>query len=287
MSAMKSVLACIPIIIVGYILLPARGQTPGSAALSGPAASADDDEPAGQQSGTGELCHCNERGSKLATMRIKEILDQPLHSNGVEFADVSLLKVLQELQDDYHIPIHIDTPALDEAGVGTDSPVTRKIRDVSFRAALNLLLDRLQLTWIIRDEVLVVTTKEKAGRYLVTCVYNVGDLVDKKDPDYDNLIDTIVSCVATDTWAENGGGEAEIRPFAPGLLVVSQTQAVHEDISALLSNIRGVRGGLPPAKLGARNYRPPPSQPQQSVSNEPKKDESASAKPSRSGGGFF
>src|SRR5690606_6406610 len=48
--------------------------------------------------------------------------------------------------------------------------------------------------------------------------------------DFDSLIDLIISTVAADTWAENGGGEAEIRPFPGNLsLVISQTQAVHEE----------------------------------------------------------
>jgi hypothetical protein len=37
--------------------------------------------------------------------------------------------------------------------------------------------------------------------------------------DFESLIDLIVSTVATETWAENGGGEAEIRPFPTGVLV--------------------------------------------------------------------
>ena len=37
--------------------------------------------------------------------------------------------------------------------------------------------------------------------------------------DFDSLIDLIESTVATETWAENGGGEAEIRPFPGGVLV--------------------------------------------------------------------
>jgi hypothetical protein len=37
--------------------------------------------------------------------------------------------------------------------------------------------------------------------------------------DFDSLIDLIQSTVATETWAENGGGEAEIRPFPGGVLV--------------------------------------------------------------------
>src|SRR5690606_16163933 len=57
--------------------------------------------------------------------------------------------------------------------------------------------------------------------------------------DFDSLIDLIVSTIATETWAENGGGEAEIRPFPTNLsLVISQTQAVHEEIADLLEQLR-------------------------------------------------
>jgi hypothetical protein len=37
--------------------------------------------------------------------------------------------------------------------------------------------------------------------------------------DFESLMDLIFSTVATETWAENGGGEAEIRPFPGGVLV--------------------------------------------------------------------
>lgn len=37
--------------------------------------------------------------------------------------------------------------------------------------------------------------------------------------DFESLIDLIQSTVATETWAENGGGEAEMRPFPTGVLV--------------------------------------------------------------------
>jgi len=37
--------------------------------------------------------------------------------------------------------------------------------------------------------------------------------------DFESLIDLIISTVAPDTWAENGGGEADIRPFPGGIFV--------------------------------------------------------------------
>jgi hypothetical protein len=37
--------------------------------------------------------------------------------------------------------------------------------------------------------------------------------------DFDSLIDLITSTVANESWAENGGGQAEIRPFPTGVMV--------------------------------------------------------------------
>jgi general secretion pathway protein D len=66
-----------------------------------------------------------------------------------------------------------------------------------------------------------------------------GGMGGAANADFDSLIDLIVSTVSTDTWAENGGGQAEIRPFPTNLsLVISQTQAVHEEIADLLQQLR-------------------------------------------------
>ncbi len=66
-----------------------------------------------------------------------------------------------------------------------------------------------------------------------------GGMGGAANADFDSLIDLIVSTVSTDTWAENGGGQAEIRSFPTNLsLVVSQTQAVHEQIADLLQQLR-------------------------------------------------
>lgn len=66
-----------------------------------------------------------------------------------------------------------------------------------------------------------------------------GGLGGAASADFDSLIELITATVAADTWAENGGGEAEIRPFPTNLsLVVSQTQSVHEEIADLLEQLR-------------------------------------------------
>ena len=69
--------------------------------------------------------------------------------------------------------------------------------------------------------------------------------------DFDSLIDLIVSTVATETWAENGGGEAEVRPFPTGVLVdaagvlrLTTSRAANVDLSE-------VRGAAPRSESSA------------------------------------
>jgi hypothetical protein len=105
------------------------------------------------------------------------------------------------------------------------------------------MLEPLGLTYIIQNEVLLITTPETAEAELTTCVYDVRDLQQgiRSGLDFDPLIDAIISCISPETWAENGGGEADIRPLQPGFLVVSQTAAVHEEIEELLNAIRELK----------------------------------------------
>ena len=93
------------------------------------------------------------------------------------------------------------------------------------------MLRNVELTYLVRDEVLLITTKEDAESELITCVYDVHDLpwetIRHTQPgsgaDYNPLIGAITDCIATNTWNENGGGAAAIRLGGNGLLVVSQS----------------------------------------------------------------
>jgi hypothetical protein len=72
--------------------------------------------------------------------------------------------------------------------------------------------------------------------------------------DFDSLIDLIQSTVATETWAENGGGEAEIRPFPGGVLVdAAGTLRLRTPASGDLAQKRGVAPAtLPPSNVARK-----------------------------------
>ena len=185
------------------------------------------------------LCHCHgDAGPSFD--RINQALDQPLKQAGLDFTEEPLETVVNYLQSEYEIPIQLDVPALEDAGLTPDEQVTVNLQRISLRSAMRLLLKQLQLTYVIRNEVLMITTPEEAESELVVCVYDVRNLLGGRNDakQLNSLVDVIASCVAKTTWSKNGKGEAEIKSLQPGLLVVSQTQAVHEQISGLLGVIR-------------------------------------------------
>src|SRR5205823_7245914 len=67
--------------------------------------------------------------------------------------------------------------ALEEEGVTLDRPLTMKLEGVSLKSALNLLLSQVHLVWVVKDEVLQVTTPADARGKMVQKTYQVTDLV--------------------------------------------------------------------------------------------------------------
>ena len=112
--------------------------------------------------------------SSKAEDRIAAELDK---QTDVDFQDQPLTDVVTFLADFHNIPIIIDNEALTEEGIAPDTPVTRTLTGVKLRSALKIILQPLQLSYIIEDEVMKITTLAKEKERLQTRVYPVGDLV--------------------------------------------------------------------------------------------------------------
>ena len=178
--------------------------------------------------------------------RIREALDEPTQ---IEFVDTPLKDVVDYLKDLHHIEIQLDGPAMQEAGVEESTPLTRNLKGISLRSALRLMLDELELTCVIHNEVLLITSRAKAAsnKFLETRAYAVQDLA---SPDRDGAVDlqplkAVLATIAPETWSANNGN-GDIAAFVVGdraLLVVSQTQEVHEQIASVLDMLRR-EGGL-------------------------------------------
>jgi hypothetical protein len=171
-----------------------------------------------------------------------------LEKCNVEFDQLPLVDALRPLAKPRQVQVYIDHKALTDAGVGTDTPVTCSVKGVSYHAALKLLLDELDLAYLVRDEVLVITSKSEAENTLTTKVYPVFDLVVRPSNamangpalDFESLINNLTSNIAPTTWDEVGGPGAIKSYTNSAALVISQTLKEHEEIAEYLRALREV-----------------------------------------------
>jgi tetratricopeptide (TPR) repeat protein len=112
--------------------------------------------------------------------KIYEALQKPVQN--FDFTETPLRDVIAQIQDSQGIPVQIDTKAFEDAGLDLETPVTKSVSGISLRSALRLLLGDLDLTYLVKDEVLMITTKDKAAETLVVKVYPVADLVIPVNP---------------------------------------------------------------------------------------------------------
>ncbi len=184
-------------------------------------------------------------GDEAAERRIRAALASPTR---IEFVDTPLKDVVDYLKKRHHIEIQLDSSALKDAGVDESMQVTKHLQDISLRSALKLLLDEMQLKYVVHDGVLLITSPAKAegDAYMETHVYPVQEMVDANGcADFSPLVDMLTRTVATKTWQDNGGSGnlKELLVGGRALLVVTQTQDVHEEIVSTLDMLR-TAGGL-------------------------------------------
>ena len=85
-----------------------------------------------------------------------------------DFHATPLSDVAAHLQATYKIPVIIDKRALDDCGLSGSSTVTITLRGVELGSLLKLALKDLGLTFVVRDQVLKITTYEEAEDELVS-----------------------------------------------------------------------------------------------------------------------
>jgi len=205
-------------------------------------------------------------GASRREQQIERALETP---TSLAFKETPLEDVAQIIHRQHRVPIHLDRRALDDVGLGTDTPITFMGRGLSLRSAFRLMLRELELTYRVDGDGVLITTPEEAESELTTVIYPVSDLVRFRDSedntwaDFDTLIDTITSTVAPQSWDCVGGpGSIEGMPYQDtDVIILSQTQDVHRHIASLLGKLRSVVGtkspdGRPPLRGKPESHSP-------------------------------
>lgn len=139
----------------------------------------------------------------------------------------------------HKINIVIDEQSLQDEGVMTDTSITLSIKDVRLKSVLRLMFNKLNLDYLVQNEVLGITTQARADEHLETHVYDVTPL---KNIRLKRLISIIQNSIFNAIWADvdgdpNGGAIEAV----PGLLIIKQTQRVHAGICDLLRQLMAAR----------------------------------------------
>jgi len=153
-----------------------------------------------------------------------------------KFEDTSLSEVATYLGELHRVKIAVNDKALDDCGISADlMPFTLSLSDISLASALEHLFDSSDLTYVVGDDALVITSLEDAESTLVVQSYKVADLM--RMGNHHELIETITSTIDPIAW-EDVGGRGSIKAARRGEIQISQTARIHKRVERLLEDLR-------------------------------------------------
>lgn len=182
----------------------------------------------------------------------------------VSFKDAPLSRVVETLAKYADVNIVLDPKGLNEEGQTSDTPVTLEIKhEIMLKSALNLILEPLHLSYVVKDEVLKITSEQLRDGQIFPVTYNVADLVIPipnfvpipmgMDAAYRNALDAV-------GW----GGGAGFSPSNSPLAVVADNNGkggrglVNPKLMAQIAGSSGLGGGnrMPGGSPGPIGFGP-------------------------------
>jgi RNA polymerase sigma factor (sigma-70 family) len=170
---------------------------------------------------------------------------------------VSLKDAFADIAENHGITIIPDKTPLDQAQIKLDELQTRfTLSGLTLSSVMKIILKEHGLDYVLKNEVLQITTVEAANKYHETRVYDVSNL---------NADAEALSTIITDNlgvWKDEGDPTGGTISAAKSVLVVKQSQRVHEEIVDLLQQLGRVpsleiRGRF----LGGKRSKSKPSAP--------------------------
>lgn len=175
--------------------------------------------------------------------KLMSTLERPVD---VQYKGSTLQNVLSHLAETLDLPIHAEAAALTEAGATLETPVNFSVRQpLAARTTLRTILSGLNLTYVVRDGMIHVTTPARAKDLMTTKTYYIGDLMTGLGPmggaptvgfmldqaqslqNVTAIVEMIKGSVDPASW-EGRNGYGAIGVNLPTMsLIVRQSQEVH------------------------------------------------------------
>ena len=167
--------------------------------------------------------------STSADNRIFSTLEKKM---SVKIESERLDKLLRRIATEHGIRVWLNTAELDFLGISAQTPISLELSSKRLRSVLSLLLEPLQLTFMVRNNVLEITSKGSAESAPLNRVYKIPMPISK---DMDSLLNVVQQNVSPDTWLA-AGGTSRVLPLGD-LLIVSAPLTTHYDVQDLLARI--------------------------------------------------
>jgi type II secretory pathway component GspD/PulD (secretin) len=130
--------------------------------------------------------------------------------------DTSLQQIIEDLKAQLNINVVLDVKALQKANIGVDQPMSLSVEHVKAKSALNLLLSQAKLTYVIKEQVLQITTEDEAKGKLRQVIHPVADLIvpveNHQTPEVHNLNSALWRHINRNTMANYSGGTPTLPP---------------------------------------------------------------------------
>jgi general secretion pathway protein D len=181
-------------------------------------------------------------------LEIESKLKTPI---SLQFENAPLSQILEYLGKYCQVNIYLDPQGMADEGVTADTPVTIKLQhEISLKSALSLILQPLKLNYVIKDEVLKVTSEQLRGGDVYQVVYNVADLV-IPIPNFVPSSNSGLAGQLDQAMSRNGyGGNNALGAPAPSIAAVATkgrnlqvNPAVMAQMPGSMSNGSGAAGG--------------------------------------------
>ncbi len=162
----------------------------------------------------------------------------------VDFKNASFEEVLDYLRKELGQPILVDRNAMKELDITYETKISAYLpKEVARRTALRILLSELGLTYIVKEEMIQITSPLRAQNELTTRFYPLDDVFSLGVPfgfafnpqfralsnaaKAEQLIETIKSLVEPGSWRPNGPGTITYEPITNTLIIRNTAEVIN------------------------------------------------------------
>ena len=164
----------------------------------------------------------------------RELQLRKSHNNriDVDFKNMPLSAAIEYISKTLDVPFLIDDRAIVDENVTRDEPITLKLKQAKMVDVLILMLEPLQLTYVLENEVFRVTSKKTSANLLR--FYDMSYLL----PDSGlttELLAALETSIAPDQW-QSAGGSASMKTVG-SMLLIAAPQDVQFAVERFLNEV--------------------------------------------------